>query len=639
MNRWLGTLVLVLVIGGAGVLPGLQGLDNQACAQDAGKIKITKLDDLPKHTYPVAGSLTDLVNSETKIMELAAKREADIRADLAKYDIADRTTLQGMHSSLLSIRWLHGDNAGALAQVEKVRELEGKEAKRLTTGLFLECYVAAQKEAGSTQGEKFRSVLREQLTKRIAALPWKTVQDEIENTKGRLEIFSESLIQGIISARMQPVVNQTGELNSDMADGLISMHLLMTRQLPLKDIALAVYGDAIDRHKEHKPDIWAARAVNLNANDNLNEVLVAAWDSGSDPQIFAKQLWTNQAEPINGKDDDHNGYVDDRHGIAYDFHAKRTTGELVPLGEAEGRMPTVMQYMKGFMDVQAAVDSKEASELKRHLSSLSPEGVRGFLEDLSLAGNYAHGTHVAGLMLEGNPFAKLLVARHTYDHHLVPVARTIEWGTRDAAKCLDTVAYLKDKSVRVVNMSWGEAQQDAEDSLEANGIGANAEERRELARKVFGLQKDGLYSAISGAPDILFICAAGNADNDVEFDAYIPSSFDLPNLLVVGAVDQAGDPTSFTSFGRTVQVYASGFEVDSYVPGGQRMKMSGTSMASPNVANLAAKILAIKPGLKPAEVIELIKKGSDRRKDGEHEFLLINPKRTIEQLKPATPHS
>ena len=182
-------------------------------------------------------------------------------------------------------------------------------------------------------------------------------------------------------------------------------------------------------------------------------------------------------------------------------------------------------------------------------------------------------------------------------------------------------------------MSWGEAQRDAEQSLERNGIGKDAEERRQIARQVFSLQKNGLYDAIKNAPNILFICAAGNADTDVEFDQDIPSSFDLPNLLVVGAVDQAGDPTSFTSFGKTVQVYANGFEVDSYVPGGERMKMSGTSMASPQAANLTGKLLAVDPTLSPPEVIELIKKGADRKTAGDASFLLMNPKRTVEMLQ------
>jgi len=85
----------------------------------------------------------------------------------------------------------------------------------------------------------------------------------------------------------------------------------------------------------------------------------------------------------------------------------------------------------------------------------------------------------------------------------------------------------------------------------------------------------------------------------VAFNVFVPAAFELPNLLVVGAVDQAGRRTSFTSMGKNVVVYGNGFEVDSFVPGGQRMKMSGTSMASPHVTNLAAKLVALKPQLTP----------------------------------------
>jgi subtilisin family serine protease len=93
----------------------------------------------------------------------------------------------------------------------------------------------------------------------------------------------------------------------------------------------------------------------------------------------------------------------------------------------------------------------------------------------------------------------------------------------------------------------------------------------------------------------------------------------------------AGNRTSFTTFGKNVEVYANGFEVDSYIPGGDRMKFSGTSMASPNVANLAAKIIAMKPSLKPSEVVALIKQGAE--KGGNENFTLIHPKKAGEMVK------
>ncbi len=602
-------------------------------AQDK-KIKIAKLDDLPQHTYPISGKVADLILSRQKIMELAAKVRTNIESDLATYEINDPTTLKDMYSTLLSIDLIEERDEAALKLIERIRELESKEAAKLTIGLTTTAMIAAKREAGpDVKKTAYKQAFRRHLAEQAGKLPWNIVEDAIQESKGRCEIISENLLMGIVQARMEPVVEKTGELSADDAAGAIGMHITLTKRLALKDDMIAVYQELIDANRTIKPDIWSARSVALAADQDLTPVLMAVWDSGTDPAVFKDQLFVNAKEKINGKDDDGNGYIDDIHGIAYDIHARRTTPLLYPLGDDAGRIPQTMDHLKGFMDLQAAVDSPEASALKRYLAGLEPASVQGFIEDLGLAGNYAHGTHVAGLMVEGNPFATLMIARLSYDHRMTPVARTVEWGYRDGAKCRDTVAYFKQHGVRVVNMSWGEAQEDAEVSLERNGIGEDAEQRREIARQVFGLQKEGLYEAIKNAPDILFVCAAGNADNDVEFDEYIASSFDLPNLLVSGAVDQAGDPTSFTSFGRTVQVYASGFEVDSYIPGGERMKMSGTSMASPNVANLAGKILAAKSSLAPPEVIALIKKGADRKTAGDVSFLLMNPKKTMALLK------
>ena len=104
---------------------------------------------------------------------------------------------------------------------------------------------------------------------------------------------------------------------------------------------------------------------------------------------------------------------------------------------------------------------------------------------------------------------------------------------------------------------------------------------------------------MASCPDILFIPAAGNSDQNIEFNKDLPSSIALSNVLVAGAVDQAGDETGFTSYGENVRIHANGFEVDSYIPGGKRQKFSGTSMSAPNVSNLAAKLLTIDPSLSP----------------------------------------
>jgi subtilisin family serine protease len=95
-------------------------------------------------------------------------------------------------------------------------------------------------------------------------------------------------------------------------------------------------------------------------------------------------------------------------------------------------------------------------------------------------------------------------------------------------------------------------------------------------------------------------------------------------------VDKAGDEAPFTSYGASVKVHANGYQVESFLPGGSRVALSGTSMAAPNVANLAAKILAVKPSLKPQEVIAIIQDTAESTSDGRRK--LINPIKAIQKL-------
>ena len=592
-------------------------LARPVAAQD--KIPVKSADDLPRHTYKIAGSATELLKSDEQSAALAKQVRADVEADLAKYQIDDASTLQKYYNVLLGLDMLEARYDAAVKGIAKLRDLESKEAKKLTTGLVAEAIIAAREKAGQDEA-KFRAAFKAHLTETVSRLPWDIVANEIEQRKGNAEIMSEDLLMGMVQSSLDPVVAKTkGEVGADIAQQLMGLRFALKINIPLKAEVVEVYQGAIDAHKVTKKDIWGERAVTLTEDQKLTPVVVAIWDSGVDTKIFEKQLWADPKQP-------------DKHGLAFDIDSNPTPDLLHPLDALNSKPEEVVAHMKGFMDLQSAVDSPEAAAVKKFIGGLKGEEVKKFIEDLGLFGNHSHGTHVAGIAADGNPFIRLLVGRITFDYHMIPVCPTLERSRKSAAAEQTMVDFFKQNGVRVANMSWGGDRKSIETDLEKNGVGETAEKRAEMAREMYKIERDGLYEALKSAPDILFITAAGNADNDVEFDEVIPSGFDLPNVLVVGAVDQAGEPTNFTSFGKTVKVYASGFEVDSYIPGGKRMKFSGTSMASPNVANLAAKLLALDPALTPAQVIDLIKKGADKA-EGKKPMLLINPKRTVELLK------
>jgi subtilisin family serine protease len=593
----------------------------------ADKIKVTSLDELPRFVYPIEGPASELLVSD-EFPAFAARVRKDVEHVLAAYDIADPSTLQGLYGVMQRLELLGGNYDASLEWLEKSRALEDKEANRLTSGLVNRAWVAARREA---PGEGFKAAFAKHLEALTSGLPWAVVQDNIEQGKGYAEYISQNLLLGRVQSEMDPVVASTGVLTEDMARTLIAMRSTIEMFLPVREEVAAVYQKLIDANRVEKPDIWTARAVTLAPQSKAHPVAIGIWDSGVDASVFPGSLWVNPGESFDGADNDGNGFIDDVNGIGFDLDGFRTPELLHPEGDMAGKAGTAMGYMKGFMDLTSSIDSPEASALKKHIASLAPEQVQGFIESLQFASLYMHGTHVAGIAVDGNPYAKIVINRYTFDYHIPRAILTVEIAERHAKSFQESVDYFKKAGVRAVNMSWGWTLKEVEGVLESNGV-TDPQERAARTREIFGILKKGLHDALASAPGILFITAAGNDDNDVEFDEVIPSNFQLPNLITVAAVDQAGDPTSFTSTGRNVVIYANGYEVDSFVPGGGRMKASGTSMASPNALNLAAKLFALDPALTPARVIELMKKGATPR-EGDSSFLLINPRQSVELVR------
>jgi len=452
----------------------------------------------------------------------------------------------------------------------------------------------------------------------LAPLPYEVVQNEVKEAKASAEIASEALVLGYMRNVIQPTVDKAGALSSDLAPVVINAKYRLVATLPLKRTLIATYSAYLDAHKVDKPDIWAARNVDLPAGKGYAPVNVAVWDGGVDTALFGNRLVSDGAKPA---------------VIAFDRYANPATGELQPIPpQLKSRVPQLKSRLKGFSDLQSNIDSPEASEVKQWLSTLKPDEYKSAIEELGLAGNWMHGTHVAGITMAGNPYARLVTGRIEFDWHLLPdPCPSRELAERDARNQQAYVDFFKRHGVRVVNMSWGGSVKGIEEQLELCNIGKTPDERKKIARDYFEIQKRALTKAFASAPGMLFITAAGNSNEDASFAEDIPAGIVLPNLMTVGAVDKAGDEASFTSYGPTVAVHANGYQVESVIPGGDKLAESGTSMASPQVANLAAKILAINAKLSPADVIKVIRETADKTPDGRR--TLVNPKKAIAKVE------
>ena len=593
-----------------------------ASNQTGPKKKVSNETDLPRFTYPVRGSASELVQADPATFNaFAAKVRADLDSVFRDYDLADKSTLRTLLSAKLGLQELAGQYPEALSTVEAIRALEEKPARKLLSGLISRARLQAKIDASSSSGPAFEQAFSRHYGEAIEPLPWDVVRDSIKASYANARLSSRADDLSFVKDELDPAVKESGALDNLQAWDLVAVRNRLDSGIELSPAQAAVLKQYIAAHNVVKPDIWAAREVTLTKNQRVTPVLVGIWDSGIDLSLYPDQLFTDTRPTSSGT-----------HGLAFDDHGNPSTSWLYPLTpEQQRRYPEIRDEVKGELDIQNGVDSPEADRLEKKEHTLSVDELYQLRQVEKVISFYIHGTHCAGIAVRGNPAARLVVARFNDELPDLPFLPTPQWTHQLGSAFQQMSDYFRTRHVRVVNMSWGDDVAEFETWLSKTGGGSDPAERKKRAEELYAIWREAIASALNNAPQTLFVTAAGNSNSNAGFLGDVPASLHLPNLIAVGAVNQAGDETSFTSYGDTVVVDADGYQVESFVPGGARLELSGTSMASPNVVNLAAKLFALDPSLTPAEVIDLIKQGATTSTDGRRH--LIDEKRSVGLLE------
>ncbi|MBI2267997.1 MAG: S8 family serine peptidase [Candidatus Blackburnbacteria bacterium] len=189
-----------------------------------------------------------------------------------------------------------------------------------------------------------------------------------------------------------------------------------------------------------------------------------------------------------------------------------------------------------------------------------------------------HGTHVAGTIGAIGNNKKGAVGIN-WSVKILPGKVCAGWGCPSDA-IAEGISWAVNQGARVINLSLG-------GSIESQLI----------------------TEAIMEAYDhnVVVVAAVGNANASSEY--FFPASSN--HVIGVAATNKNDQFADFSNWGSTVDVSAPGVDVLSTIPSGTYGKASGTSMASPHVAGLAALILAKQPNLKPEEVEAILENSAD----------------------------
>jgi subtilisin family serine protease len=230
-----------------------------------------------------------------------------------------------------------------------------------------------------------------------------------------------------------------------------------------------------------------------------------------------------------------------------------------------------------------------------------------------------HGTHVAGTIAAMTDNS-LGVAGVSWTSKLMPVrvlARIVRdsdgrvSGVGTAVDIAAGIVWAVDHGARIINMS----------------LGGYADTFVERSAVIYAI-----------AHNVLVVAAMGN-DNTSQ--PSFPAAY--PGVIAVGAIGQDDKRAAFSNTGSHIAVVAPGVGVHSTFMGGGFSDLSGTSMATPHVAGVAALLSSAKGSLTAVEMATALRatarpltdSAADPIPNPKYGSGLIDARAALDQLSPA----
>ena len=200
-----------------------------------------------------------------------------------------------------------------------------------------------------------------------------------------------------------------------------------------------------------------------------------------------------------------------------------------------------------------------------------------------------HGTHVAGIVAQvrNNNVGGDGIANNVQ----ILTVRAVPDGDEYDKDIALGIRYAVDNGAKVINGSFG---------------------------KAFSPHKQWVYDAIKYAEskDVLIVHAAGNDAKDIDKENNFPNDSDdkktefADNMITIGALNYeygTNVVADFSNYGKlNVDVFAPGVKIYASTPNNEYQFLQGTSMASPNVAGVAALIRSYYPTLSAKQVKHIL---------------------------------
>jgi subtilisin family serine protease len=195
---------------------------------------------------------------------------------------------------------------------------------------------------------------------------------------------------------------------------------------------------------------------------------------------------------------------------------------------------------------------------------------------------HSHGTHVSGTIAakQNNKIGIAGIASNVRIMGIRTVPNNSDETDIDVAEAF---IYAAKNGAKIINCSFGKSKNEGKNLIPDT------------------------LKYIQDNYGVLVIAAAGNSSDDIDKKPTFPANHLNENLLIVASTQNNGGMSGFSNYGKiNVDVSAPGSSIYSTVPNGRYASMSGTSMASPTTAGVAAEILSHFPNLTPLQLKQVL---------------------------------
>lgn len=244
--------------------------------------------------------------------------------------------------------------------------------------------------------------------------------------------------------------------------------------------------------------------------------------------------------------------------------------------------PRAEYYYNPDIDVRTIVGDNYADSYQKNYGNNDVKGP-----------DASHGTHVAGLIAASRDNG--IGMNGVADNVKIMALRCVPDGDERDKDVANSIIYAVDNGASIINMSFG---------------------------KGYSWDKKAVEKAMKYAKknDVLLVHAAGNSSQNNDFSDNFPNDNyqfkglfgpkKAKNWMEIGALSWKGGKdavASFSNYGKdNVDLFSPGHQVYSTMPDGGYEKMSGTSMAAPVAAGVAAVIRSYFPDLSALQVKDIL---------------------------------